>query len=45
MNTSITSRLPGHYINFRMLAIISTQIYTFAPYYENVQPNDNNALV
>ena len=22
-----------------------TQIYTFAPYYENVQPKDNNALV
>ena len=44
MNTSITSLWPSRYINFLILSILSTQIYIFASYYENAQPEDNNAL-
>ena len=45
MNTSITSCYPGHSINFRILAIISAKYIVPPPYYSNLQPKDNNALV
>ena len=32
-------------MNLIILAIISTQIDTFDPYYANLQPKDNNAQV